>query len=216
MRRIFAVACGRLAAAAIALALAAGAAQAAAKPPAKPAPASPQAVVEVYYGTLSEVLRDAATLGFKGRYDKLHPAIGRGFDIPTVTRIAVGPFWGKFTPEQQKTAIDRMHKLSAATYAARFKSYAGEKFEVLKSTTAETGDAIVYTRIVQSDGKPVTINYLLRKSGTEWRIVDVHLKGTISELAKWRADFSSVLRREGYAGLIAAIDKKIATLGAEK
>jgi phospholipid transport system substrate-binding protein len=216
MPRIFAIASRRLAAATVIFALAIGAAQAAAKSPAKAAPASPQAVVEVYYGKLVEVLRNAKALGFKGRYDKLYPAIGAAFDLPTVTRIAVGPFWGKFSSEQRKTAIAGMHKLSTATYAARFNSYAGEKFEVLKSTVSENGDAIVYTRIVQSDGKPVTINYLLRKTGTAWRIVDVHLKGTISELAKWRADFSSVVRRQGYDGLIAAIDKKVAALGSEK
>lgn len=175
----------------------------------------PRIVVETYYAALGKVLRNAKALGFAGRYKALDPAIARSFDIPFMARVAVGPFWRKFAKDQQTLVADKMQGLSAATYASRFDSYAGEKFEVLGSATTARGDVLVRTQIVKSDGKPVKINYLLRKRGQDWRIIDVHLKGTISELARWRADFSSILRRDGYDGLIAAIDKKIATLKSE-
>ncbi len=175
----------------------------------------PRIVVETYYAALDKVLRNARALGFKGRYKALDPAIARSFDIPFMARVAVGHYWRKFAKHQQASLAVRMHGLSVATYASRFKSYAGEKFEVLASATTARGDVLVRTRIVRSNGKAVKINYLLRQRGPDWRIIDVHLKGTISELARWRADFSSVLRRKGYDGLIAAIDKKIAVLGAE-
>lgn len=175
----------------------------------------PRIVVETYYAALDKVLRNAKALGFAGRYKALDPAIARSFDIPFMARVAVGHYWRKMAEDQQASVAVRMHGLSVATYASRFKSYAGEKFEVLASATTARGDVLVRTRIVKSDGKAVKINYLLRKRGRDWRIIDVHLKGTISELARWRADFSSVLRRKGYDGLIAAIDKKIAVLGSE-
>ncbi len=175
----------------------------------------PRNIVETYYTALGKVLRNAKTLGFAGRYKALDPAIARSFDIPFMARVAVGPFWRKFTKDQQARVAVRMQGLSTATYAARFDSYAGEKFEVLESATTARGDVLVRTRIIKSDGKPVTINYLLRKRAQGWRIIDVHLKGTISELARWRAEFSSILRRAGYDGLIAAIDKKVAALKSE-
>lgn len=176
---------------------------------------SPRVVVETYYAALDKVLRNAKALGFAGRYKALDPAIANSFDIPFMARVAVGPYWRKFAEEQKTSMAVRMHGLSVATYASRFKSYAGERFEVLASATTARGDVLVRTRIVRSNGKAVKINYLLRKRGRGWRIIDVHLKGTISELARWRADFSSVLRRKGYEGLIAAIDRKIASLGSE-
>jgi len=175
----------------------------------------PRIVVETYYTTLVNVLQKAKTLGFQGRYKALDPAIRRSFDIPFMARVSVGHYWRKFAKDQQSLVAEKMHELSTATYASRFNSYTGEKFEVLKSATTARGDVIVHTQIVRSNGKAVKINYLLRKRGQDWRIIDVHLKGTISELAKWRADFSSVLRRKGYGGLIAAIDKKVATLKSE-
>lgn len=175
----------------------------------------PRNIVETYYAALDKVLRNAKTLGFAGRYKALDPAIARSFDIPFMARVAVGPFWRKFSKDQQLRVAGKMQGLSTATYAARFDSYAGEKFEVLESATTARGDVLVRTRIIKSNGEPVKIDYLLRKRGRGWRIIDVYLKGTISELARWRAEFSSILRRNGYDGLIAAIDKKITAFKSE-
>jgi phospholipid transport system substrate-binding protein len=46
-------------------------------------------------------------------------------------------------------------------------------------------------------GEAVTLNYLLRSSGGDWKIVDVYLSGTISELAARRSEFSAILKSGG-------------------
>lgn len=180
--------------------------------PAQARKGPPEAVVKAYYAVLVSTLKDAKTLGFDGRYKRLEPAIRDTFNNHFITAVATGFYWRKFDAAQKTTLTGLMVRLSTATYASRFKSYAGEQFKVLTSKTTERGDTIVETQIVKRDGEKVRINYLLRKAGEEWRIIDVHLKGTISELAKWRAEFSSVLRRSGYDGLVKAIEAKIERL----
>jgi phospholipid transport system substrate-binding protein len=70
---------------------------------------------------------------------------------------------------------------------------------------------LVKTRIVRTEEAPVALDYRLRQGeGGEWRIVDVFLNGTVSELAMRRAEYSAVLKRDGYDGLIAALEEKIA------
>ncbi len=59
----------------------------------------PRIVVETYYAALDDVLRNAKTLGFAGRYKALDPAIARSFDIPFMARIAVGHYWRKFAKD---------------------------------------------------------------------------------------------------------------------
>jgi len=172
----------------------------------------PKAVVKAYYAALVGVLKEAKTLGFDGRYKRLEPAIRDTFDNGFIVAVASGFYWRKFDGAQKKKLSGLMLRLSTATYAARFKSYAGEQFTVLGAKKTDRGDTIVETQIVKRDGEKVRINYLLRMRGTEWRIIDVHLKGTISELAKWRSEFSSVLRRKGYDGLVSAIETKIGRL----
>jgi len=175
----------------------------------------PDAVVGAYYSTLLNAMQNAKSLGFEGRYKMLAPAIKDTFDLTFMARYAVRGFWDKLTKAQQDKLVEEFGRLSAATYAARFNDYAGEQFKVLKSETTAQNDTFVYTQIVKSNGEPVPINYLLRKSSDDWRIIDVYLRGTISELAKWRADFSSVISRDGFDGLITAIDGKVKALQAE-
>jgi len=172
----------------------------------------PVEVVKAYYAALVGTLKDAKSLGFDGRYKRLEPAIRDTFDNGFIAGVASGFYWRKFDAAQRKALTALMLRLSTATYAARFTSYAGEQFKVLGAKTTDRGDVIVETRIVKRNGEAVRINYLLRKRSEEWRIIDVHLKGTISELAKWRAEFSSVLRRAGYDGLVKAIEAKVARL----
>jgi phospholipid transport system substrate-binding protein len=48
----------------------------------------------------------------------------------------------------------------------------------------------------------------MRKSGPEWRVVDVYLDGTISELASRRAEFTPILKSGGPNALIASLRKQ--------
>src|SRR5687767_8287451 len=63
--------------------------------------ADPVARVKSLYAALLETMKDAKRLGVEGRYKKLAPVLNATFDLPAMTRIAVGPAWTSFTPEQQ-------------------------------------------------------------------------------------------------------------------
>src|SRR5712672_1873050 len=65
------------------------------------AASSPQETVLSFYGTLLGTMRDGRTLGQSGRYARLAPVVDRTFDIPTMTRLAIGPSWGTLSPAQQ-------------------------------------------------------------------------------------------------------------------
>jgi phospholipid transport system substrate-binding protein len=66
----------------------------------------------------------------------------------------------------------------------------------------------VETQIVFKKGVPIELNYLLRQTPQGWKIVDVYLDGSISELARRRAEFASIMRSHGVDGLIALLKKK--------
>ena len=54
------------------------------------------------------------------------------------------------------------------------------------------------------------------QSGGAWRIVDVLLDSSISELAVRRSEYARVLRKDGIDGLIATLGEKADALAAEK
>ena len=173
------------------------------------APASsPAAVIGAFYDTLLAAWKGAATLGFEGRRAKLAPAVRAAYNLPVMTRLTVGPQWQGMTPAQQTQLISAFADYSVATYASRFNTYSGERFEVDPNPSPTTNGVIVHTKLIKSDGNPVQLDYLMQQSDGGWHVIDVYLSGTISELATRRSEFSSVLSHGGADALAEALKKK--------
>ncbi len=172
-----------------------------------PASAQGSDTVRAFYATLLDTMRNAQTLGAQGRYSRLAPAIRQSFDIPFMTRLAVGPDWNSLTPAQQAQVTEAFERYIAAVYAERFHKYSGEQLTVTGEQASPAG-TVITSLIVASDGQPTHINYLMRDD----KIADVYLNGTISELATRRSEFSGILKTQGINGLITALNSKAAAL----
>jgi phospholipid transport system substrate-binding protein len=169
--------------------------------------------VRSLYSTLLSAMQNGPALGPQGRYAQIAPVVRRVFDIPLMTRIAVGPQWAQLGEAQRRQVTDAFARYIAAIYAERFDSYSGERLQVTGEQPSP-GGAIITSRIVKSNGDPVNVNYLMRENDGVWQIADVYLDGTISELATRRSEFADILSRSGIAGLIEALDRKAASLAA--
>jgi phospholipid transport system substrate-binding protein len=122
------------------------------------------APIRAFYDSLLDVMRRAKALGVHGRYDTLAPVIRATFDLAAMTLISVGPRWNSIPPEQQTALIDGFTRMTIATYASRFDGYSGERFEVDPAVETRKTGSVVHTRLVQSNGEPIAINYLMRRS----------------------------------------------------
>jgi phospholipid transport system substrate-binding protein len=171
-------------------------------------PDEPAARVNAFYGALLETMKQAKALGPHGRYEKLFPIIAKTFDVPNMTRIASGPGWQAATAAQQAALVDAFSRMMTATYAARFDDFTGETFEVAPAVDQAPSSKLVRTRLVQSNGKPVTLNYLMHGGADGWKIADVYLDGTISELAARRAEFASVMKSGGPDALVTLLRQR--------
>jgi phospholipid transport system substrate-binding protein len=169
---------------------------------------APEKAINGLNAKLLDTMKQAQQLGVQGRYDALAPVLSKTYDIPSMTRMAVGPSWDSLQPAQKTALTQAFSRMMIATYAKRFDGFSGETFQIVEVTDRAPSDKMIKTRIVQSNGKPVAINYLMRKSGPEWKVVDVYLDGTISELASRRAEFTSVLKSGGPDALLASLRKQ--------
>lgn len=169
--------------------------------------------VRSLYDTLLLTMRNGATLGSHGRYAQVEPVVRRLFDIPFMTRLAVGPQWEGLSEAQRRDVSQAFEHYIAAIYADRFDSYAGERLQVT-GEQASAGGTVITSQIVKSNGEPVSINYLMHQNGGLWQIADVYLDGTISELATRRSEFAAILHTQGIAGLIETLNTKASTLSA--
>jgi phospholipid transport system substrate-binding protein len=170
----------------------------------------PKTIVQVFYDALEETMKQGQELGFDGRYKKLEPVIHETFDVPVMAKIAVGAEWTHLNADERNKLLDAFNRYMVTTYAARFKSYKGQVFEVGEVKQPADNRALVETRLVRSNGDPVALNYLFRPGADGgWKIIDVYLSGAISEMARMRSDFSATVTSGGAGALIAALERKI-------
>jgi phospholipid transport system substrate-binding protein len=170
--------------------------------------AGPQESVRNFYDVLLTTMKNARSLGQSGRYATLAPVVNSLFDVPSMARLAVGPAWDALTPTQQQQITAAFGRYVSATYADRFDSYSGERLQVVGDIPYGSGGVIVETQIVRDREQPLTINYMMRPHNGVWRISDVYLDGTISQLATQRSEFHSILARQGVGGLISTLARK--------
>jgi len=181
--------------------------------PASVLAAGPEDSVNALHETLISTMKDGRALGENGRYARIEPVIHRLFDLPSMSRLAIGASWTTLSAAQQQLAIAAFGAYISATYADRFDSYSGQRMEVVAQQPSGSG-IIVKTCIVRSNGELVSVDYAMRQNDGTWQISDVYLDGTISQLATQRSEFGAILRREGFDGLIGTLQRKVKLLAA--
>jgi phospholipid transport system substrate-binding protein len=175
--------------------------------PVQSAPVSGGDTVQRLYEALLSTMKNGRILGQSGRFTQLEPVILRTFDIPSMTRLSVGPSWATLTEAQRQQVTESFGRYISAIYADRFDSYAGQKLRVTSEQPAAAG-VMVRSQIVKADGEPVNVDYMMRQNGDSSLISDIYLDGAISEVATRRSEFAAILKSQGIDGLIAALNRK--------
>jgi phospholipid transport system substrate-binding protein len=176
------------------------------------AQAAPAAVIEGFNATLLDIMKNAQRLGIRGREQRLRGVMQQAFNLDAMTRISIGPAWTQIPPADQQALTRAFSDWSIATFAHRFDGWSGESFQLTGENTLQNGDRLVRTQLVRPRDEPVALNYLMRDFGGAWRVVDVYLSGTVSELASRRAEFTTLLREGGAARLEAELRRRTETL----
>ena len=176
--------------------------------PAGAAEVGPRVLVERFQGNLLAVMKEAETLGVKGRYDRLVSSIEETFYLPLMIRIASGPYWKGANQTQRSRLISAFRRMSVSRVATLFDAYAGETFEAIGEKSGPQNTLLVKTRIVIPDKPSVNLTYVAKTIKERWRLIDVIVDDGISELSVRRSEYRRVLQIEGVDGLIATLNKK--------
>ncbi len=178
-----------------------------------PAERTPSQVVEALQACLTDVMKNAESLGYEGRVQRLQPVLPDVFDLSFMAEKSVGRYWKTASPEEKERLVSTFARYIIANYAGRFTGWDGQEFRLLGVQPSARGTMLVLTRLVDPNGDDVNLDYRLRETEESgWKIIDVYLNGTVSELALRRSEYSSLIKREGFEALLAALDERIETL----
>jgi phospholipid transport system substrate-binding protein len=165
-------------------------------------------VVEKLHTTLLAVMNEGDQIGYPGRYDRLAPVIKASFDMPFISKTVLGKYWETLNKEQRSRFVEAFAKMSIATYAANFDRYSGERFKTLSEKGVSSGRILVQSQLIKSDGGKIQLDYLLHRTGNQWRIINIIAEG-VSDLALKRADYSAFLKNKGFESLIEKLNEKV-------
>ena len=170
------------------------------------------AVVETLHDALLSAMQQADELGYAGRHDLLAPVLGDSFDFQTIARIVLGRYRRDLGDDEMSAFMAAFERLSAATYASRFSGFDGERFET-GAVEPQRSTLLVKTLLYTSDDEPVHLDYVLRASDDGWRIINVIAEG-VSDLSLKRAEYTAVIKADGFDGLLTVLEDKISRIAA--
>jgi len=160
------------------------------------APDPAVATVQNFYDTLLDTMKHGSELGMKGRYDKLKPAVEQDFDLHDMIALAAGSSWSTMSPSDQQKLQDAFERMTIANYAKNFDSFDNQKFVVDPKPVPRGADKVVQSKLVMP-GQTVSFGYRMRNVGGSWKILDIYLTGTISQLAVQRSEYGATIAAGG-------------------
>jgi len=130
-------------------------------------------------------------------------------DFEESTRLAVGRAWAKASPEQKKQLVNEFRNMLVRTYSNAISSYEGQTLKVLPSrgSSQASDEATVRAQFVRSGGKPLPIEFQMRKVGPSWKVYDINVEG-ISLVLTYRSEFDAIVKQQGIDGLIKQLTQK--------
>jgi phospholipid transport system substrate-binding protein len=131
------------------------------------------------------------------REQQFRALFDEGFDVPTISRFVLGPYWRSASDPQK----DEFQKLFEAyivhAYAVRFKDYSGQQMKILAARPEGDAAFLVQSQIAgPSGGPPIKVDWRVGKSEHGFKITDVIVEG-ISMAVTERQEFASVIQRGG-------------------
>jgi len=130
-------------------------------------------------------------------------------DFEESTRLAVGRAWPQATPEQKKRLVTEFRNMLVRTYSNAIEGYQGQTLKVLPSRGKQEAkdEATVRTQFVRAGGKPLPIEFQMRKAGQQWKVYDITVEG-VSLVLTYRSEFDAVVKQDGIDGLIKRLSEK--------
>ena len=136
------------------------------------------------------------------------PIINNTYDIEKMLNMILGNAWKNSNLEKQKKISLVFEEYVAKNYLKRFVKIKDVKFKIKEKKNIKNKFIIVKTNLIPYNGDEVSINYLLVNKNGKWKIFDVLLAGSVSEIATKKSEFSGFLKEGKIDKLIEALNKK--------
>ena len=155
--------------------------------------ATPDRFIGNFVNQAIDVLADAG-IEPDERDEQLAGLLARGFDLGTISKLAMGRRWRSTSAEERAAFRQLFERYLLTTYSRRLGAYTGQQLTVTGWKPLRS-DAMV-SSIVTGKTSEIHVDWRVRDSGNGWRVVDVVIEG-VSMLVTQRNELASIIERSG-------------------
>ena len=141
------------------------------------------------------------------RRDLILEKVNNRFDFYEMSQRTLARRWRERTTEEKEQFVELFKQLLEKTYTSKIDSYSNEKV-LFKKEVIRNDKALVYS-FIQKNEKEIPIFYKLKNKSGKWMVYDVIIEG-VSLVRNYRTEFTQIISKEDYSGLIKRMKEKIA------
>jgi len=145
-------------------------------------------------------------------YKEIMNLISSTYDTEKMMAMIIGTIWENISMERKKEMLIVFEEYIAKNYIKRFVKIKKLSFENGEKKKVGNNYTMVKTKLNFKENEKVLIDYLLTFKDGKWKIFDVLLAGSVSEIATKKSEFSGFIKNENIDLLIEALRKKNLTL----
>ena len=145
-------------------------------------------------------------------YILMQDLVNKTYNIEKMISMIIGSKWRSINKNKQEEISLVFGEYVVRNYIKRFKKINNVSFENIGSKELKKNFFLVQTKLKIIDDDDVKIDYLLSKKDKSWKIFDILLAGSVSEIATKKSEFSSFISNENIDELINALKRQNAKL----
>jgi len=144
----------------------------------------------------AQVIEIVKTKTGADREAAIRQVLRTNFDLPAMGRTALGKHWNDASEAQRTRFLAAVETAEARAYSERFGQYAGQTLTVGKVMARPNGVTVVDSRLNQTSGQPIKLEWEVRNGGQGPLVTDVKVEG-VSMVMTRRSDFNSYIQNNG-------------------
>jgi len=165
---------------------------------------SPQEQIKKMVDDVLVILNSSAALETKKQ--QVSGMVQKYLGIHELAKRTLGIYWKQARKDELAKFEQLYIRLLENTYLNRIGDYSGGRVDFLQERIKD--DKAILDTLVVNDKMEIPVQYKMVLKEGVWEIYDVNIEG-VSLIRSYRSSYSEIVRKNGFDGLFAQMEKKL-------
>ena len=135
--------------------------------------------------------------------------IDERFDFRAMSQRTLATNWKKASDAEKQEFTDLFSQLIQSSYVGKLEAYTNETVEYV--TEKVKGRKALVETVIKTASADIPLNYKMYSKDGNWLVYDVIIEG-VSLISNYRSSYQTIVKKEGFDGLMAKMKAKIEEL----